>query len=87
MKRAVIVLLYFSVYMVLLQLKENLHQSEFLLFIRSLPVAHALYLQLCRQQNRQLLRDLYEQEDNFVEEGSCRVWHSYQEEVCHIRQL
>ena len=49
--------------------------------VRTIPAAYTLFLQLCRQQNREMLRDMFEQEDNHVEEAACRVWDSYQEQV------
>ena len=70
------------VYTVLLQLKDmQMSQAEFMMAVRTVPAAYNLYLQLCRQQNRSLLRDLYEQEDNFVEEAACRVYDSFHEDV------
>ena len=71
------------VYTVLLHLKEDsqMDQAQFIMAVRTVPAAYSLYLQLCRQQNRSLLRDLYEQEDNFAEEAACRVFDSFQEDV------
>lgn len=62
-------------------MKETMQTGEFLMAIRHLPNASALFLQYCRQQNRQLLRDIYYQEDNFQEDANCRVVQSYDEEV------
>lgn len=77
------------VYTVLLHLKEDaqMDQAQFIMAVRQVPAAYNLYLQLCRQQNRALLRDLYEQEDNFVEEATCRVHDSFQEDVRHATRL
>ena len=48
--------------------------------IRTVPVAYALYLQYCREESRQMLLDLYYQEDNHLDEGNCRIVDSYDEE-------
>ena len=74
----------FAVYTVLLQLKDSMLQGEFLMAIRTMPAAYTLFVQLCRHKNREQLRDLYEQEDNHVEEAACRVWDSYQEQVLFL---
>ncbi|XP_062617543.1 vacuolar protein sorting-associated protein 16 homolog, partial [Saccostrea cucullata] len=42
------------VYTVLLRLKESMNQGEFFMSIRSMPIAYALFIQYCRQQNRRL---------------------------------
>ena len=73
------------VYMVILHLKERLQLGEFLMDIRTVPVAYALYLQYCREENRQMLHDLYYQEDKHLEEGNCRVVSSYDEERLDTR--
>ena len=68
------------VYTVLLRLKDTMPQGEFLMAIRSMPIAYSLFLQYCRQQNPKLLEDLYYQEDNFIEEGNCKVMRSFNDE-------
>ena len=73
------------VYMVILHLKERLQLGEFLMAIRTVPVAYALYLQYCREENRQMLLDLYYQEDKHLDEGNCRVVDSYDEERLDAR--
>ena len=37
----------FSVYTVLLHLKESMNQGEFFMAIRNMPVAYALFIQVC----------------------------------------
>ncbi|XP_013393973.1 vacuolar protein sorting-associated protein 16 homolog [Lingula anatina] len=72
-------------YMVILNLKEKMSLGDFYMTIRNMPVAHALYLQYCRQENLKNLQDLYYQEDNFQEEGDCRVKECYTEERLESR--
>jgi len=73
------------VYMVILRLNERLQLGEFLMAIRTVPVAYALYLQYCREGNQQMLLDLYYQEDKHLDEGNCRVENSYDEERLDAR--
>lgn len=68
------------VYTVLLHLKESMNQGEFFMAIRNMPIAYALFIQYCRQQNRKLMEDLFYQEDNFQEEGTCKVVNSFNED-------
>ncbi|KAK3602689.1 hypothetical protein CHS0354_017895 [Potamilus streckersoni] len=65
------------VYFVLLRLKESMIQGEFFMAIRNLPVAYYLYLQYCRQQNKELMEQLYYQEDNYLEEGNSKILRSF----------
>ncbi|KAG6441802.1 hypothetical protein O3G_MSEX001993 [Manduca sexta] len=53
------------VYYVLLQLKEKMSKNEFEMAIRGFPLAHALYIKYCAIHNREALRQVYVQEDNF----------------------
>ncbi|XP_014676105.1 PREDICTED: vacuolar protein sorting-associated protein 16 homolog [Priapulus caudatus] len=68
-------------YTVILRLKKSLKTGEFLMSITRIPVAYALYLQLCRQQNREMLRDMFYQTDNFNEEAYCFIHASYQQKT------
>eukprot|EP00058_Branchiostoma_floridae_P013283 XP_002598771.1 hypothetical protein BRAFLDRAFT_212848 [Branchiostoma floridae] len=68
-----------TVYTVVMHLKEKLTLGDFLMTIRNLPTAQSLYLQYCKEQNREMLQDLYYQEDNFQESANCRVMDSYNE--------
>eukprot|EP00057_Strongylocentrotus_purpuratus_P030253 XP_781126.3 PREDICTED: vacuolar protein sorting-associated protein 16 homolog [Strongylocentrotus purpuratus] len=67
------------VYMVLLQLKEDLPRGEFLMMLRNHPQAQDLFLQLCREQHPNLLLDLYNQNDNFQELANTAVRDSLNE--------
>ncbi|XP_071101576.1 vacuolar protein sorting-associated protein 16 homolog [Haliotis cracherodii] len=74
------------VYTVLLRLKEKLQSSgDFLMTIRTMPIAYSLYIQFCKQQNPKLVEDLYYQEDNFLDNGNCKVVRSFQEEMLDDR--
>lgn len=68
------------IYTVLLRLKESLQQGEFFMAIRNMPIAYSLFIQYCRHQNPKLMEDLFYQEDNFQEEGNCKVVSSFNNE-------
>ncbi|XP_045485146.1 vacuolar protein sorting-associated protein 16 homolog [Pieris rapae] len=61
------------VYIVLLHLKEKMGKHEFELTIRSLPLAHALYIKYCAGHNREALRQVYVQEDDFQGQASTHI--------------
>ncbi|XP_048477907.1 vacuolar protein sorting-associated protein 16 homolog [Plutella xylostella] len=61
------------VYVVLLHLKENMGKHEFELTIRSFPLAHALYIKYCGQHNREALRAIYVQEDDFPGQAATHI--------------
>ncbi|XP_052805418.1 vacuolar protein sorting-associated protein 16 homolog [Mya arenaria] len=67
-------------YFVLLHLKDSMIQGEFFMAIRNIPEACSLFLQYCRQQNPQMMEQLYYQEDNFQEEATCKVVNSFKQE-------
>ncbi|CAH2085639.1 unnamed protein product [Euphydryas editha] len=58
------------VYIVLLHLKEKMGKHEFELTIRSFPLAHALYIKYCATHNREALRQVYVQEDDFAAQAA-----------------
>ncbi|KAJ2947401.1 hypothetical protein O0L34_g17178 [Tuta absoluta] len=61
------------VYIVLLHLKEKMGKHEFELTIRSFPLAHALYIKYCASHNREALRKVFVQEDNFAGQAATHV--------------
>ncbi|XP_072929304.1 vacuolar protein sorting-associated protein 16 homolog [Epargyreus clarus] len=61
------------VYIVLLHLKEKMGKHEFELTIRSFPLAHALYIKYCANHNREALRTVFVQEDNFPEQAATHI--------------
>ncbi|KAK2169318.1 hypothetical protein LSH36_11g09017 [Paralvinella palmiformis] len=73
------------VYTVLLQLKETMSLGNLSMVIRNMPTAQALFLQYCREQNRQMLQNLYYQEDNFLENANCRLMDSFDEDRLEAR--
>ncbi|KAI0208261.1 hypothetical protein LSAT2_007078 [Lamellibrachia satsuma] len=73
------------VYTVLRNLKENMSSGDFLMCIRTKPVAYNLFIQYCREQNRKTLQDLYCQEDSFLEQANLRVIDSYEEDSLDTR--
>nr|CAB3267627.1 vacuolar protein sorting-associated protein 16 homolog [Phallusia mammillata] len=60
-------------YSAIARLRERTNLSEFLVAIRQQPIAYKLYLKSCREQNEQMLKDLHEQEDNFIELAHCHI--------------
>ncbi|PSN30635.1 Vacuolar protein sorting-associated protein 16 [Blattella germanica] len=65
------------VYTVLLHLRENMPLGEFQMAVRNYPVAQALYLKYCRDHNRETLRDIYVQEDDYNAQAACFIKESY----------
>ncbi|XP_023943349.1 vacuolar protein sorting-associated protein 16 homolog [Bicyclus anynana] len=61
------------VYIVLLHLKEKMGKHEFELTIRSFPLAHALYIKYCARHNREALRKVYVQEDDFTGQAATHI--------------
>eukprot|EP00118_Oscarella_pearsei_P006071 m.27723 g.27723 ORF g.27723 m.27723 type:complete len:837 (+) comp30298_c0_seq2:46-2556(+) len=61
------------VYDVVLQLKESMQRDQFLMTIQQSPVAFDLYLQMCRSENKEELKGLYNMADMRVEEASVCV--------------
>ncbi|XP_048000974.1 vacuolar protein sorting-associated protein 16 homolog [Leguminivora glycinivorella] len=61
------------VYIVLLHLKEKMGKHEFELTIRSFPLAHALYIKYCGTHNREALRKVLVQEDDFPAQAAAHV--------------
>ncbi|XP_053409060.1 vacuolar protein sorting-associated protein 16 homolog [Mercenaria mercenaria] len=68
------------IYFVLMRLKDTMPQGEFFMAIRNIPVALSLFLQYCRQQNPELMEQLFYQEDNFQDEATCQVQKSFKQE-------
>lgn len=61
------------VYIVLLHLKEKMGKHEFELTIRSFPLAHSLYLKYCAGHNREALRKVHLQEDEFHGQATTHI--------------
>ncbi|XP_020601018.1 vacuolar protein sorting-associated protein 16 homolog [Orbicella faveolata] len=71
----------FSVYMVVMHLKDNLTLGEFLMAIRHRPVALSLYIKYCKEEDRRTLVDLFYQDDQFLNSGNAYVQDSYSEKT------
>ncbi|NXA12236.1 VPS16 protein, partial [Sapayoa aenigma] len=65
------------VYTVVLHLKNELNRGTFFMTLQNQPVALSLYRQFCRHQERDTLKDLYNQDDNHQELGNFHVQSSY----------
>ncbi|ELU17286.1 hypothetical protein CAPTEDRAFT_168734 [Capitella teleta] len=73
------------VYTVLLHLQDTMPHGEFLMAIRNMDAAHSLYIQYCRDTNKNILQDIHYQEDNFFDGANCKVIDSYEEETMEAR--
>lgn len=58
---------------VLLHLKEKMGKREFELTIRGFALAHALYIKYCANNNREALRQVYVQEDDFQGQAATHI--------------
>ncbi|KAK2511401.1 Vps16 [Columba guinea] len=67
------------VYTVVLHLKNELNRGTFFMTLQNQPVALSLYRQFCKHQERETLKDLYNQDDNHQELGNFHVHSSYAE--------
>ncbi|PKU46797.1 hypothetical protein llap_2881 [Limosa lapponica baueri] len=67
------------VYTVVLHLKNELNRGTFFMTLQNQPVALSLYRQFCKHQERETLKDLYNQDDNHQELGNFHVHSSYSE--------
>ncbi|NWZ30604.1 VPS16 protein, partial [Asarcornis scutulata] len=65
------------VYTVVLHLKNELNRGTFFMTLQNQPVALSLYRQFCKHQERETLKDLYNQDDNHQELGNFHVHSSY----------
>ncbi|NXW36838.1 VPS16 protein, partial [Phaetusa simplex] len=65
------------VYTVVLHLKNELNRGTFFMTLQNQPVALSLYHQFCKHQERETLKDLYNQDDNHQELGNFHVHSSY----------
>lgn len=59
------------VYTVILHLRENMTLGDFQMSIMHCPLAMALYIKYCQSHNRETLRDIYNQYDDFHSQA---VW-------------
>jgi hypothetical protein len=60
---------------------SNIMGSLFQLFIRSYPLAQALNLKYCRDHNKETLRYIYEQEDDYAAQAACSIREAYEPKV------
>ncbi|CAL7934755.1 unnamed protein product [Xylocopa violacea] len=66
------------VYTVILHLRENMPLSDFQMSIMHCPLAMALYIKYCQSHNRETLRDIYNQYDDFHSQAIWFITESYQ---------
>lgn len=59
------------------RLRERRNLSDFLLTIRQHPTAYRLLLKSCREQKQEMEKDLYKQEDDFLELAHCYIRESF----------
>ena len=69
-------------------LKLHFHVDVSQMAVRNYPVAQALYIKYCRDHNRETLRDIYVQEDDYNAQAACFIRESYDPKVMvHIAEL
>lgn len=61
------------IYIVLFHLKEKMGKRDFELTIRSFSLAHALYIKFCASNNREALRQVHVQEDDFPGQAATHI--------------
>ncbi|KAL0113797.1 hypothetical protein PUN28_012729 [Cardiocondyla obscurior] len=66
------------VYTVILHLRENMTLGDFQMSIMHCPLAMALYIKYCQSHNRETLRDIYNQYDDFHSQAVWFITESYQ---------
>ncbi|XP_015590032.1 vacuolar protein sorting-associated protein 16 homolog [Cephus cinctus] len=66
------------VYTVILHLRENMPLADFQISIMHCPLAMALYVKYCQSHNRETLRDIYNQYDDFHSQALWFIKESYQ---------
>ncbi|KOX72193.1 Vacuolar protein sorting-associated protein 16 like protein [Melipona quadrifasciata] len=66
------------VYIVILHLRENMPLGDFQMSIMHCPLAMALYIKYCQNHNRETLRDIYNQYDDFHSQAIWFITESYQ---------
>ncbi|TGZ37732.1 Uncharacterized protein DBV15_02980 [Temnothorax longispinosus] len=69
------------VYTVILHLRENMTLGDFQMSIMHCPLAMALYIKYCQSHNRETLRDIYNQYDDFHSQAVWFITESYQRKV------
>ncbi|XP_043252548.1 vacuolar protein sorting-associated protein 16 homolog isoform X1 [Colletes gigas] len=65
------------VYMVIPHLRQKMTISDFQLYIKHCPLAKALYIKYCQSRDRETLRDIYNQYDNFHAQAVLFITESY----------
>lgn len=74
------------VYAVLLHMRENIALGKFQMAIRELPLAQALYLKYCKLHNKDMLKDVYTQEDDHKSQAICYIKESYDPKNSGMRE-
>ncbi|XP_047136937.2 vacuolar protein sorting-associated protein 16 homolog isoform X1 [Hydra vulgaris] len=67
------------------KMKKNLQSGEFLMKIRTFPLALSLFIKHCKNDDRHLLKDIYYQEDMFHYSGNVFVQDSFLENMLDAR--
>lgn len=73
------------VYTVILHLRENMTLGDFQMSIMHCPLAMALYIKYCQNHNRETLRDIYNQYDDFHSQAIWFITESYQRKNASTR--
>ncbi|XP_014227020.1 vacuolar protein sorting-associated protein 16 homolog [Trichogramma pretiosum] len=75
------------VYTVILHLREHKPLSDFQMSIMHCPLAMTLYIKYCRNHNRETLRDIYNQYDDYYSQALWFVRESYQDSTSRDAML
>lgn len=67
------------VYIVLLQLKETSDLKNITMIFRSFPMANKLYKKYCLQCNLATLKDMFNEEDDWISQGEFAIREGFQE--------
>jgi hypothetical protein len=71
------------VYLVIFHLKRKLPLGEFFRLINNKPLACNLLQVYCKEQDRELLKDFYYQDDRRIESANLSLEESFGETVCY----
>ncbi|XP_053980459.1 vacuolar protein sorting-associated protein 16 homolog [Hylaeus anthracinus] len=74
------------VYTVILHLRQKMTLGDFQMYIKHCPLAMALYVKYCQNHNRETLRDIYNQYDDFHSQAVWFITESYQRKNTMTRE-
>lgn len=72
------------IHTVMLHLRETMPLGDFQMMIRAFPVAQSLYLKYCKENTPETLRDIYNQEDDYLSQAACFIRDFYDPRVSEL---